>query len=240
MIDTTNTISPEWQNENALRSYPLEDDAPAAEVVPTWLISDLRITVDAGYAAVFLSSAYISDTIVSVGISGCRTYQEGGVTKYAPPEGLLTKTVTLDELEPFRTYSMERLSGLASGVIAFGDPTNRSDRVKLVLSRDEAPLVPSSVVRVRVPGVTRIVDESHGLYATGIIDLSGNSEFRTYLGPDNTIIVELSDMYRDMTTSVCNAYPSFDTCGETPVKTINGVGPYTSGAETGIIKLKFT
>jgi hypothetical protein len=240
MISPTNTISPEWQNENAMRAYPLKDDAPAASLVPGWLISDLRVTCSDAYDVVYVSSVYVSHALLSVGISG-----RIGTN---PPVGLLTKTVTRDELEPYRAYSMDRISETASGTIAFGAAHDDPYYLKISFTSDEAPLVQSSIVRVKAPGVTRIIDPYHGTSATGIIDLSGNSEFRTSIDPSDphTIVVRLSDLYRDLTTSVCDAVPGFDTCGETPVKSINGVTPTLEqtviGGETippGVIFINF-
>jgi len=232
MISPTNTISPEWQNENVLRAYPVADDAPAASLVPAWLIADLRVTCSDEYDVVYLSSVYVSPTLLSVGISGLRGTN--------PPVGLLTKTVTRDELEPFRTYSMDSLSPAASGAISFGEVPAWAEPVKLSFTPDAhgnvpSTIVQSAIVRVKTPGVTKIVDPYHGTEATGIVDLSGNSEFRTSLHPSipNTIVVTLSDMYRDLTTSVCDAVPSFGTCGETPVKSINGVTPTLEPTEVG-------
>lgn len=229
MIDTTHTISPEWQNENTLRSYPLTDDAPAASLIPTWLISDLKVTCPAGYRTVYLSCVYLSGTIVSVGVSGCRG--DGMIV------GLLTKTVTRDELEPFRSYSMERISDDAAGVIAFGEIPADATPFKLNPTHEQAPVVQAAIVQVETPGVTKIVDFAHGTEATGIIDLSGNSEFRTSVDErdPSTVVITLSDTYRDLTTSVCDAIPSFEACGRTPVKTINGVPP----DDNGVIRLRF-
>jgi hypothetical protein len=242
MISPTHTISPEWQNENALRAYPIEDDAPAAAVLPAWFLSDMKVTCPSRYLKVFVSSAYLSDTLVSVGISGMTS---GGIVV-----GLLARTVTRDELEPYRTYSMDRLSSDASGAIAFGEVPAGATPFRLTFSAKEvevepgvteyevdSPLVESAIVRVDVPGVSRIVDPYHGTEATGIIDLSGNSEFRTSVDPDapQTIVFTLADTYRDITTSVCDATPSRDACGDTPVKSINGVTP----DENGTITLRF-
>lgn len=229
MISPTHTVSPEWQNENSLRAYPLEDDAPAAAVLPPWLVVDIRVTCPSTYKQVYLSSAYVSDTLVSVAVSGV-------VNSGDPPVGLLTRTVTRDELEPFRSYSMDRISGDASGVVAFGEvPAGAA--LRLAFSPGEAPLVSAAVVRANVPGVTRIKDPYYGTTAAGIIDLSGNIEFRTAVDPADpqTIVFTLSDAYRDSTTSVCDATPSKDACGATPVKTLNGVAPDASGT----IKLRF-
>jgi len=230
MISTTHTVSPEWQNENALRAYPLEDDAPAASVLPAWFLSDLRVTCRADIARVYVSSAYLSETLVSVAVSG-----DGGPG--TAPVGLLSRTVTRDELEPFRTYSMDRLSDVASGAVAFGEIPAGADPFRFRFKAGEAPVVEAAVVRVRAPGVTALVDPYHGTRATGIIDLSGNSEFRTSVDPDDphTIVFTLADTYRDIATSVCDATPSRDACGATPVKSINGVTP----DENGTITLRF-
>jgi len=236
MISPTHTISPEWQNENVLRAYPLEDDAPAASVLPVWLLSDIRVTCPRIYRRVYVSSAYVSDTLVSVAVSGT-TGEEG-----AQPVGLLARTVTRDELEPFRAYSMDRMSADASGSVAFGEVPPGTAPLRLTFSPDEAPLVESAVVRAKTPGVAKVVDPYHGTEATGIVDLSGNSEFRTSIGregqdedPLHTIVFTLTDTYREMTTSVCDATPSKDACGATPVRTINGVAP----DENGTITLRF-
>lgn len=231
MISPTHTISPEWQNENALRAYPLEDDAPAAAVLPTWLLSDVRVTCSRIYKKVYVSSAYVSDTLVSVAVSGV-TGEEG-----AQPVGLLARTVTRDELEPLRAYSMDRMSAGASGSVAFGEVPPGTTPFRLTFSPDEAPLVESAIVRAEAPGVAKIVDPYHGTETTGIVDLSGNSEFRTAVDRDDpqTIVFTLSDTYREITTSVCDATPSHDACGATPVKSINGVAP----DENGTITLRF-
>lgn len=227
MISTTHTISPEWQNENALRAYPMEDDAPAASVLPTWLISDLRISCHPTYVKVYVSSAYVSDTLVSVAISG--------ITASGTTVGLLARTVTRDELEPHRAYSMDRLSNDASGTIAFGEVPAGAQPFRLTFGAAESSIVEAAITRVRAPGVTRIVDRAHGTSATGIIDLSGNSEFRTAVDPSDphTIVFTLTDTYREIATSVCDATPSKDACGDTPVRTINGVAPTTGETEIG-------
>lgn len=227
MIDVTHTQSPEWHNENALRAYPLEDDCRAASVLPTWLLTDVRVSVGAEYDTVFLSSAYLSDTLVSVAVSGVA----GG----GRPVGLLARTVTRDELAPGRSYAFDSLDGHASGTVAFGTIPDGSVPFKLSFSGEESALAANAVAHVRRPGVLRLVDRAHGTSATGIIDLSGNSEFRTYRGPAGEIVIELTDLYRDATTSVCSASPSFDNCGETPVSSVNGVTP----DEEGVLRLKF-
>jgi len=228
MISPTNTLSPEWQNENALRAYPIADDSPAASTVPTWLLTDLRVTCPPGYAKVYISSVYVSDTLVSVAISG----MAGGTVV-----GLLSRTVTRDELEPFRAYSMDRLSAEASGTVAFGEIPADATPFRMTFSADEAPIAGAAIVRASVPGVSRLTDRSHGVSAAGIIDLSGNNEFRTSVdaADPQTIVFTLSDVYRDIATSVCDATPSKDACGETPVRSINGVTP----DENGTITLRF-
>lgn len=231
MIEPAHTLTPDWQNENALRAYPLADDAPAARTLPAWFLSDLRVTVGADYDAVFVSSAYFSGTLLSVGISGVRGTHR--------PEGLLVRTVTRDELEADRAYALDRL-GTAAGSVSFGAPPPDARPFKRAFAPDEAPLAESAVVRLKAPGVTAVVDPVHGVSADGLIDLSGNSEFRTYADPSDptgrTIVIELADLYRDSTTSICSSVPSFDRCGVEPVKTINGVAPDAQGR----ITLKFT
>lgn len=235
MNDPSHTISPEWHNENALRAYPLADDCKASEVIPPWLLVDLRVTVREAYDTVYVSSAYLSETLVSFAVSG--------VSGANPPVGLLARTVTRDELEPGRAYSLDSLDGLACGVVTFGEIPAEADSFKAIFAANEAPLAENAVVRVKSPGVTKLVDQVHGTEASGLIDLSGNSEFRTYLDPSDptgkTIVIELTDLYRDLTTSVCSAAPSYDHCGETPVKSINGVTPVTEGADAGTLYLKF-
>ncbi len=221
MISPTHTISAEWQNENALRAYPLVDDCRAAGILPSWLVTDLRVTVDSSYERIHVSSAYVSDTLVSVAVSGVK----GGRAV-----GLLAKTLTRDELEPYAAYSMDAV-GPASGLVAFGEIPDFAS-VNLAFAPDDAPLVEAAVTRAKAPGVTKIVDTAYGSEATGIVDLSGNSEFRTYLGSDGCIVVELVDMYRDMTTSICRSTPAYATCGRTPVKTISGVAPDADGKIT--------
>lgn len=221
MISPTHTVSAEWQNENALRAYPLVDDCRAAGVLPSWLVTDLRVTVDSSYDAVYVSGAYVSDTLVSVAVSGVK---DGKAT------GLLAKTLTRDELEPYAAYSMDAI-GPATGLVAFGE-IPRFASFDLSFVPDEAPLAEAAVTRVRAPGVTKIVDAAFGSEVTGIVDLSGNAEFRTYLDSDGFVVVELVDMYRDMTTSVCDSTPSYTACGRTPVKTISGVAPDADGKIT--------
>ncbi len=221
MISPTHTVSAEWQNENALRAYPLADDCRAADVLPTWLVTDMRVTVDASYERIYVSSAYVSASLVSVAVSGVKGGRE---------VGLLAKTLTRDELEPYAAYSMDVI-GQASGLVAFGEIPDFAS-FDLRFGPDDAPLAEAAVTHARAPGVTRIVDAAYGAEATGIVDLSGNSEFRTYLDADGFVVVELADMYRDMTTSVCNSTPAYSACGRTPVKTISGVAPDESGKIT--------
>lgn len=223
MIMTSATVSPEWHNENALRAYPLSDDCRAAEEMPTWLLADLRVSVGAEYSRVFVSSAYLSDALVSFAVSG--------MTGSGKVVGLIAKTVTRDELEPGRAYAADSLDGESCGTVAFGEIPDGASPFKLRFGPDEAPLAEGAVVRVRPRGIVRITDPAHGTEASGIIDLSGSGEFRTYVDPEdpNTVVIELTDLYRDLTTSVCSSVPSFDNCGETPVRTVNGVAPDDAG-----------
>ena len=231
--DATHTVSPDWHNENALRAYPLADGASAASSLPTWLVTDLQLTVPTTYETVFLSSAYFSETLVSVAISGIQVTvdTEGHETRTAV--GLLARTVTRDELAPYRTYALDRLSPEACGTVSFGTIPADATPFKLVFTADEAPLCASSIDRVAPAGVTALVDPAHGTEVDGIIDLSGNSEFRSYLDPSDptgkTVILELADLYRDVTTSICSSAPTHDRCGETPVKTVSGVAPDAYG-----------
>lgn len=221
MITPTNTLTAEWQNGNSLRAYPISDDAPAASVIPAWLISDVSITMPSTLTQAFVSSAYVSGTLLSVGISA--RYANGGTV------GLLACTVARDGLIPGRPYAMDSF-GKASGTMSFGEPPVDAELGNWRFGADEAPLVASAVTRIMSPGVTGIVDPAHGTRADGIIDLSGNSEFRTYRVPGTSkVVVTLADSYRDLTTSVCNRTPSLDSCGGTPVATINGVPPDPSG-----------
>lgn len=226
MMTPTHTPSPEWQNENALRAYPLTDDAKAASVLPTWLISDLKVTCTAEFDEIYVSSAYVSQTLVSVAISG----RAGN----GQPVGLLARTVTRDELEPYRAYSMDSLSGKAHGAVAFGEIPADAQPFKATFAPGEASIVDTAVTRVAAPGVTGIRDPYHDVLATGIVDFSGGNGFRTAVDPSDpqTIVVTLDDATRDATTSVCDASPSFQECNETPVRTINGVAPTT---ETTVI-----
>lgn len=239
MTSPTHTLSPEWQNENELRAYPLQDDAPAGAVLPAWFLSDLRVTCGSPDGVVFISSAYLSDTLVSVAVSVAETLppETPGGEPRTVVSGLLARTVTRDELEPRRAYSMDRLSEAGSGMVAFGEIPPDAAPFRLTFGPGDAPLAESAVVRTAGPGVKSVADRARGTAVSGIVDLSGNSEFRTYEDPEapNTIVVELSDAYREMTTSACSATPSFDACGATPVRTINGVAPDGTGA----IELRF-
>lgn len=109
MIAPTHTTSPEWHNENELRAYPLADDAPAAGLIPTWLLADMRVTCSSADGTVFVSSVYVSDTLVSVAVSLAETLppEEPDGSPRTVVTGLLARTVTRDELEPRRAYSME-------------------------------------------------------------------------------------------------------------------------------------
>lgn len=220
-VEPTNSISPEWGNSNTLRAFPLADDAPAASVIPTWLLADLHITVSAEYGDVFVSSVYLSPTLISVGISAMR---DGSA------EGILARTVAVDGLKPCTSYPMDSF-GNAAGAVAFGEGEPVAFPIKHVFGPEDAPIAEGAIVRMAAPKVSCISDPVFGEKAEGLIDLSGNSEYYTRRDPEirEKVWVHLSEAYRAAVTSVCNSVPSLDSCGDVPVKTINGVEPTPEG-----------
>lgn len=232
----THTTSPEWYNENELRAFPLADDARGAARIPPACVVDMAVTVDGLFERVFLSSFYLSQTVVSLSVSGV---DAGGVA-----HGLLTCTRTRDELAPYRTCGMDAVSDLACGVVVFGDlslpsvPDCAAGPLKLRLSPDDGALHPAVVTRAETGWISRVVDDAHETSARGIVDLSGNPAFTTSLreiGDTRYVQIAAADGVAEQVASTCNTKPSLDACGMTPVKSINGVRPTPSG----VITLRF-
>ena len=96
----------QWYNDNEGRSYPLAEAATGATdtdvQLPMDIIADMGLLVPPSYGNVYLSSLYVSDTLVTLGIRSTST-------------GLLVGTYSRSAVVPYTAYALTAIADDVSG-----------------------------------------------------------------------------------------------------------------------------
>jgi len=212
----------EWFNENENRQYPLSEDILNSVGLPTSVLADVCISVpETVVDDVYLSMISISAGIVSV--------------SFAASSGGLAVGTFARPVEAHRPYALTPVVDSVSGYVVFGAGVN--DGITSGSYRftglsdgkvDTNALKP--VEAVPVTAIRRLnSDPSDTL--DGIIKLeAGTNMVLTHSG--NIIKLSLVEAVRAEFLGPCDKYAIFDACGAPPIRTINGVGPSSSGKLT--------
>jgi hypothetical protein len=228
----TTTANMQWCNENEGRHYPLSDTATlldnSGRALPTDIIADLHVSVAPAYRDAFISSVWITPTLLGVSIS----HASGA---------LAAVTVDRTVYRPYTAVPLEPMPGLRtlSGWIVFGNYRYTVRQRWAFAGIQQSGLACRAMKLVTPPGITSVtkLGTQTTLTVDGWVRLSGSGYLT--LKPHETdtqrIVIELAEEARPLFVGPCVTYPERGACGAPPLRMINGVCP----DESGVITLRF-
>lgn len=168
----------QWENENSLRSFPFMEDTclvdDSGKRLPDGIISDISVYSQNRYgygvsSKVRVSCVYLGKELVSVSL----------VDKNS---GILSITLTKEDLEPWRPYMLTPLASGWAGYITFADFLWPDEPQTYYFSRwqdedkehgvppPQTVLDPHSVFGVGGPRVEKFLDTTTNEEATGFVE----------------------------------------------------------------------
>lgn len=237
--------SAQFENANALRSYPFQEGSTLVDDLgrrlPDNVVADLHMFVPAdmedgvGVAVpeVKMTSVHLSQSMVSV----CFVSKFGGISS------ALSVTVAAANLRPYVPYRLEKLVGSydVGGIVTFGEmelpafpETYRfnpdGDESNPFNPYGENAIVHPCCIAVAKPaGLRGFVDRRSGERVSGDvrIDFSGYVETEKN---GKSFRLSLSEDAASELMPRCEGLPDgVGPCGATPIRTINGVRPDEEG-----------
>ena len=191
---------------------------------PQDAIVDVHISIpfNAACPIVKLSSAYISDSLISV----CFTHESetnGNKSVIA-----LSAIVSKSSFSPYTPIRLENVTGVdgAGGIVTFGDVTFNS--LPEQYSFNSVIVHPCCVLAVNQPNVKRFIDNRSGDSISGDASISFSNYIVAQKSSDG-ISLKLKDGAAATLASECSKATGYNICGSTPVKSINGVKPDSDG-----------
>ena len=241
MAYSSDLANVQFENENELRKYPFSDGSSLADMfgreVPLDLVSDVHFSVGVGaddvsflpeeaggmfkelaLPTVKLASAHLSPYMVSV----CFRSKMGGRTD------ALSVTVKAEDFTPYFPYRMEPLlwsSGIG-GFVSFGNLKFPDFPETYFL--DNAEVHPCCVSAVRRNSLTAFVDPRSGEKVSGDVEIAF-SEHIAAKRDGSAYSLSLEEGSGDALMSECLKSGGMDSCGATPITSINGVRPDPDG-----------
>lgn len=220
----------QFENVNSLRRYPFSDECSLVSrdgrELPKDVIVDAHFFVpcefgrfDDGVASslvapVRMSCVHMSPSMISV----CFVYGYENV-KYA-----LSATVATSSFKPYRPVRLERIAGTedAGGIVTFGDVEFPGFPETYFF--DSAFVHTGCVVASKPVPVRKFVDPRSGNTISGDVEVEfGN--FVKASREENKFRLSLEEGAADALASECAEANGYNTCGATPINSINGVRP---------------
>lgn len=238
----------DWQVRNSQRKYPIDEACSAADDSGTPLPESFL--VDANIWApkylydpthplrfVYLSSAQISASMVSLTILGCTDHLGSAEAQFVP----LGAVSLIKPVDPYRNYPIEPLLDGVMGWVSFGHTVSGDANLALRFSRpDQAMFVPKSArfydylpipdVSVyegtsKVAGDVRIVAQPPFVAEIKDMRLDGETQDRKML----VISLLQTEEVMGSFAGPCGKRPETGNCVNTPITSIAGVAPDCSG-----------
>ena len=243
---------PNFQNQNALRRYPLDDAATAETdeglLMPGDILVDCYIQFPSTAGAyLFISSIYASERVVSLTLlasnqpatsSGC-----GGSTSSQTPSAFVpiaAVTVKRDELVEGRQYAINAMYPGVGGWVVFG-PCRQEATFRGTFTSVSQSQLASRVCRAYEPlPVTSMGLLYQSPALTGLIRISGGLDVtvrkvqRDIEGVTRDVLAIALDNRPDRNTleiykGPCQGRPESGSCLIPPVETINEITPDCTG-----------
>jgi hypothetical protein len=211
----------EWFNDNENRPYPIEEGATGTALsgvqLPFDVLADLSISVPRDIVDdVYISMVGLTSTLKTISIS-------------TATEGLLVGTFSSPE--PHTVLALEPLVDNVSGFVAWGSYRPQAVREIYEFSGLAASKVTERAVRgfdnLPVTSVARLNGNPDQLLR-GLVNLQAGANVS--ITSDGTkITVSLREDVQEDFVGPCDRDSAFTSCGRTPIRTINGVGPDGTG-----------
>lgn len=222
---TEDMSAAQFENVNALRSFPFQDESALVDregrPFPKDLVVDLHLVVPladgASLPEVRLTSAHVSPAMVSV----CFVSRAGGRTD------ALSATVSRDAFEPYVPYRLEKLHGSedVGGIVTFGDFEFPGFPETYFM---DAKVHSCCVAAYKPAGLRRFVDPRSGESVSGDAQIGFTGYVSTSLD-GKSFSLSLEDGAAEALASECSVASGSEACGATPIASINGVRPDDEG-----------
>lgn len=221
----------QFENANALRMYPFAENASLVDRqwrdLPRDAVVDVRLVVPSDSAGRTVSARLRSVHLSQAMVSACFVagFNESGTWRTT---GALSATVAAANLSPYTPVRLERLAGSCDigGVVTFGDVELPGSPETYFL--DGASVHPCCVASARPCGLRRIVDQRSGEALSGDVDIAF-SNYVSVSRDGGAFTLSLDDGAADELASDCAKASGPDSCGATPITSINGVRPDEDG-----------
>ncbi len=233
----------QFENVNALRGYPFESDVQLVSRDGRTLSRDVVVDVhlvvphpferpvarqddsdewddvdEMPLPVVRMSSIHLSPKMVSV----CFVASVGGVSH------ALAATVETSSLVPYSPVRLEKLYGEEDigGLVTFGDIDLPG--FPETYRFDDAVVLPCCVAVVRPTPLRKFTDLRSGDTVSGDSKIVFSSYVKAYRD-GRKFTLRLADGAADVLASECAAADGYESCGATPITTINGISPDEHG-----------
>ena len=222
----------QWCNENEGRHYPLAEAATLVAndgtVLPTDIIADLHLMVDASYRNVYISSVWITPTLLGISIA------HAGVA-------LASVMINRDTYVPYTAVPLQPMPGVLtlSGWVVFGNYRYTVRTRWLFDGVVQSGLDLRAVKVVTAPPVTTIRKlGAAALYTEKVVKLEGGGylKLRAHETDPQVILVELDASAMSLFVSPCLSLAERNECGSPALRQINGVCPDANGVITLVIE----
>ena len=222
----------DWCNENEERQYPLEESATGLDNrainLPADILADLHIMVPYIYRNAYLSSAWVTDSLIGVSVAHASAPLSSAVVgraAYTPGTAVPLVPAVVD-------------AGVA-GWVVFGHYRGAPGRW-LFNTSAQSGLALRTVKPMTAPPITafRKYGGNETRFASGIVRLSAAGYLSVYPHEtlSNTIVFDLiSADAAALFAGPCAETAGLDKCQVPPLRNINGVGP----DDTGKITIRF-
>jgi len=225
----------QFENANALRSYPFQEGSTLVDDtgkrLPDNVVADLHMFVPADMAEgvgvqhpeVRLTSVHLSQSMVSVCF----------VSRFRGVASALSVTVAAPNLRPYVPYRLEKLAGShdIGGIVTFGeiDLPGFPETYRFVKCGSAAVVHPCCVVAAKPAGLRCFVDRRSDERVSGDVRI----DFSGYVVTEKdgkSFRLSLSDGAASELTARCESLSDgVGPCGATPIRTINGIRPDDDG-----------
>lgn len=212
----------QWENENALRKYPLSELATcvddAGKEFPTGILTGLSIVSFSKLDGPRVSSLYVGPRLVSLIISD----GSGPIA-----------SATVTDVKPFSQVALEPTRPGVSGSVEFGEFDASAPSSYRFSTVEQSGILPFCVVEFPDSGITEVVDDISGESATGVVSFdfgSAASADVEIIDDKPEIVLRLSDSIARSLSNGCVPTDLGKSCIAPVIQTINGISPDEDGA----------
>ena len=225
MAAYVDNVLSQFENTNALRTYPFADGSSLVDRIGRELSRDVVVDAHlvvpcdgAEQCVVKMTSLHMSPCMVSA----CFLVECGG------KRNAMSVTVAVSSLSPYSPVRLEKLSGSedVGGIVTFGDFSLPGSPETYFF--DNAVIQDCCIARALPAPLRKFTDPRSGESVSGDVKMSfsgyisASRDGRMYsLSIDDAAATELA--------SECSKSGSADACGATPIRSINGVRPDSHG-----------